>query len=131
MVRYKAYANITEPKQDDIIDLLLREAVFSYHAFRHALINLNLLIMEPNQTVETKKTGAQIEAETQRFLDEMGYSSSQRAMFFLGKALKRVVNIQRQDKKNKTALDMVNFNGTGRKDYPKYGGCHYGKRTTV
>ncbi|MCB0596020.1 MAG: hypothetical protein H6557_24475 [Lewinellaceae bacterium] len=109
--RYKAYANITEPKRDDIIDLLLREAVFSYHAFRHALINLNLLIMEPNQIVENKKTGDQIKAETQGFLDEMGYSSSQRAMFFLGKALKRVVNVQRQDKKNKTALDMVNFNG--------------------
>ncbi len=109
--RYKAYANITEPKRDDIIDLLLREAVFSYHAFRHALINLNLLIMEPNQMMENKKNWTQIEAETQEFLNEMGYSNNQRAMFFLGKALKRVVNVQRQDKKNKTALDMVNFNG--------------------
>lgn len=109
--RYKAYANITEPKRDDIIDLLLREAVFSYHAFRHALINLNLLLMEPNQTIENKKTWAQIEAETQEFLDEMGYTHNQRAMFFLGKALKRVVNVQRRDNKNKTALDMVNFNG--------------------
>lgn len=109
--RYKAYANIIEPKRDDIIDLLLREAVFSYHAFRHALINLNLLVMESDQTIENKKTWAQIEAETREFLDEMGYTNNQRAMFFLGKALKRVVNIQRQDKKNKTALDMVNFNG--------------------
>lgn len=109
--RYKAYANIIEPKRDDIIDLLLREAVFSYHAFRHALINLNLLVMESDQTIENKKTWAQIEAETRKFLDEMGYTNNQRAMFFLGKALKRVVNIQRQDKKNKTALDMVNFNG--------------------
>jgi CRISPR-associated protein Csh1 len=109
--RYKAYANISEPKRDDIIDLLLREAVFSYHAFRHALTNLNLLLMEPNQTIENKKTWAQIEAETQEFLDELGYTNNQHAMFFLGKALKRVVNVQRRDKKNKTALDMVNFNG--------------------
>jgi CRISPR-associated protein Csh1 len=109
--RYGAYANIQEPTREDIIDLLLREAVFSYHAFRQLLINLNLIIMEPNQTKVSQGGGAQIEADTLRFLDEMGYSTAQRAMFFLGKALKRVVSVQRKDSKNKTALDLVNFNG--------------------
>jgi CRISPR-associated protein Csh1 len=109
--RYEAYANIQKPKRDDILDLLLREAVFSYHAFRQILINLKLLNMETNQDAERKKTGAQVEAETRQFLDDMGYSDPQRAMFFLGKALKRVVRVQRDEGKNKTALDMVNFNG--------------------
>lgn len=109
--RYKAYANIQEPKRDDIIDALFREAVFSYQAFHQILKNLNLLIMEQKQDTGARGLGAQIEAQTLQFLDEMGYTAPQRAMFFLGKALKRVVRAQRSDGKTKTALDMVNFNG--------------------
>lgn len=109
--RYKAYANIQEPKRDDIIDALFREAVFSYQAFHQILKNLNLLIMEQKQDTGARGLGAQIEAQTLQFLDEMGYTAPQRAMFFLGKALKRVVRVQRSEDKSKTALDMVNFNG--------------------
>lgn len=109
--RYKAYPNIQKPDREDIIDSLLRTAVFSYQALRQQLLNLNLMIMEPDQNKASHVSGAQIESDTLRFLDEMGYTPSQRAMFFLGKALKRVVAVQRNDGKSKTALDMVNFNG--------------------
>lgn len=109
--RYEAYANIQKPKRDDIIDVLLREAVFSYQAFRIQLLNLNLIKMEPNQNKVNQERVSQIESETLLFLEDMGYTNSQRAMFFLGKALKRVVTVQRNDHKSKTALDMVNFNG--------------------
>lgn len=109
--RYEAYANIHKPERDDIIDSLLRTAVFSYQALRQQLLNLNLMIMEPDQNKVSHGGGSQIESDTLRYLDEMGYTSSQRAMFFLGKALKRVVAVQRSDSKSKTALDMVNFNG--------------------
>lgn len=109
--RYEAYDNIDKPRKEGILDALLREAVFSYLAFRQILIKLNLLIMEDNQGMSKREVAIKLAAQVSQFLDDMNYSQEQRAMFFLGKALKRVVSMQRKDGKAKTALDMVNFNG--------------------
>ncbi len=109
--RYPAYSNITDPKKEDIINALLRDAVFAYLAFRKVLIQLNLLKMDKDQKKAPGNYGAQLDAELNNFLNEMDYTAEQRALFFLGKALKRVVRVQREERKSKTALDMVNFNG--------------------
>lgn len=109
--RYEGYGNIQKPKGEVKIDTLLRNGVFTYLAFLQILKNLNLLDMEPKNETQAKDAAAQIQAETLQFLDDMGYTPHQRAMFFLGKALRQVVNVQRNEDKSKTALDMVNFNG--------------------
>lgn len=110
--RYEGYANIDKPIRGETIDSLLRNAVFTYLAFRKVLVNLKLLYMETTkQEISGRETAMYLQEETRIFLEDMGYSQHQRAMFFLGKALKQIVNVQRSDGKTKTALDMVNFNG--------------------
>lgn len=108
--RYRAYANIT-PSDKDYFAFSVRDSVFRYLAFMYALRQLNLLSTDyqtKKTTMEKKKNLGQ---EIEEFLSAMDYSTEQRALFFLGRALNRLVGAQNKKGHKKNALDKLNYNG--------------------
>lgn len=108
--RYAGYANIS-PMDKDKFDFAARDAVFKYMAFMHALSELDLL--EPTikfKQMEDNKPSS-IAQEEEAFLKAMDYSTEQKALFYLGRALHRLVSAQNQKSHKKNALDKLNYNG--------------------
>lgn len=112
--RYKSYTNV-RAYGDDYFGLAVRDSVFKYLAFIQVLRKLNLINMESEETTTTTEEASQDhERRINDFFERMQFSSSQKAMFFLGRMLNAVVYIQRE--KNKTMIDTVNYNGMDRDD---------------
>jgi CRISPR-associated protein Csh1 len=109
--RYKSYTNI-RAYDEQVFDFAIRDAVFKYLALIQVLKQLNLFInMEENVLPPNQSEGATngYSQKIYSFLDQMGYSNEQRALFFLGRMLSSVAFLQ--DGKKKNVLDKVNFNG--------------------
>jgi CRISPR-associated protein Csh1 len=109
--RYKSFTNIKE-YDDRSFDFAVRDSVFKYLAFFKVLKHLNLLtIMEENELPAMLYEGTVTDyaGKMYSFFDQMGYTTDQRALFFLGRMLNAVSYLQ--EGKKKTVLDKVNFNG--------------------
>jgi len=110
--RHKSYTNIRE-YDEEYFNFAIRDAVYKYLGIIQVFKQLNLLNkMEENETLEPSPLEAdanEISRKTYAFLDKMGYTPDQRAMFFLGRMLNTVTYLQKGKVKN--ALDKVNFNG--------------------
>lgn len=110
--RYRGYSNISPPAKENF-DFAVKEAVFRYHAFFQTLKKLDLLkenqpVMESEQTMIKSSPAESIEA----FFTTMDFSGEQKALFYLGRVLNRVVYEQTGKKGHKkNALDKLNFNG--------------------
>jgi len=110
--RHKSFTNIRE-YDEEYFNFAIRDAVYKYLGIIQVFKQLNLLNkMEENETLEPSPLEAdanEISRKTYAFLDKMGYTPDQRAMFFLGRMLNTVTYLQKGKVKN--ALDKVNFNG--------------------
>jgi len=110
--RYKSYTNIRE-YDEEYFNFAIRDAIYKYLGVIQVFKQLNLLNnMEENETFEPSSSEGdanEISRKTYAFLDKMGYTPDQRALFFLGRMLNTVTFLQ--NGKVKTALDKVNFNG--------------------
>jgi CRISPR-associated protein Csh1 len=112
--RYSSYTNIRKYGKD-YFDTAIRDSVFKYLAFIQVLKKLNLIDMEDydekNSEIEsTGNYGGQI----LQFFEKMDFNIEQKAMFFLGRMLNRVVYMQQG--KNKTVVNKINYNGMDRDD---------------
>lgn len=107
--RYRAYSNI-DSTSPDFFDIAARDAVFKYLAFIHTLNQLDLIqpTIKTQLMEEGKPTIAQ---EEEAFFKAMNYTSEQRALFHLGRALHRLVGEQNQKGHKKNTLDKLNYNG--------------------
>jgi CRISPR-associated protein Csh1 len=106
--RYNSYTNVQQYSKDYFY-IAVRDSVFKYLAFIQLLKQLNLIDMEDtNSTTENLKQYDQKESD---FFNEMNLNQEQRAMFYLGRMLNQVEYIQTKDKKKKTVIEKVNFNG--------------------
>ncbi len=112
--RYKAYANIYDPKKDDNFDYAAKDAVFRYLAFIYALRHLNQL-NNAKQMTPAKNVSQHIKEDLETFFDEMDYSTPQKALFYLGRAMNRVAFAQKDKGNRKRVLEKVNYNGMDEK----------------
>ncbi len=108
--RYKAYSNILISSKEKF-DYTVKDAVFKYLAFFTALQNLHLLkenVFNMEVTISKKNPAESIDS----FFSSMGYNNEQKALYYLGRVLNRVVYEQTGVKKHKkNALDKLNYNG--------------------
>lgn len=108
--RYRAYTNISISSKEKF-DFTVKDAVFRYLAFFTALQNLDLL-KENLFNMETSTTKKNPAESVDSFFIAMGYNDEQKALFYLGRVLNRVVYEQTGVKKHKkNALDKLNYNG--------------------
>lgn len=119
--RYKAYANIKPPGNDNF-DYAIRDGVFKYLALWLLIKKLNLL--KENQSVMEKEstlTAEEIAANEEAFCEGLGYTNAQKAMFYLGRVLSRVVYEQSVVKRHKkNALDKLNYNGMDKRTIVRF-----------
>jgi len=111
---HKAYSNIKEQTE---FDYAIKNSVNAYLAFIEALKKLNLIninTMDENitksETVETssKDYGQQVES----YFDKMGYTETQKALFYLGRILNQVAYAQKESSHpTKPILNKINYNG--------------------
>ena len=114
--RYKSYTNV-RAYGDDYFGLAVRDSVFKYLAFIQVLRKLNLINMESEETTTTTEEASQDhEQRINDFFERMQFSSSQKAMFYLGRILNTVVYMQVENKKNKTVIEKLNYNGMDKDD---------------
>ena len=112
--RYKSYTNI-RVYGDDYFGLAIRDSVFKYLAFMQVLRKLNLINMESEEpTTTTEETNQDHERRINDFFAQMQLNNSQRAMFFLGRMLNSVVYMQVENKKKRTVIEKLNYNGMDR-----------------
>lgn len=112
--RYESYKNVRQYGKD-YFGLAIRDSVFKYLAFFKVLKKLNLIDMEQEQNADlTEQTGNEYEKNIQDFFIRMGFDDSQKAMFFLGRILNKVVYMQKD--KNKTVIEKINYNGMDKDD---------------
>lgn len=109
--RYMAYPNIQ--KQDNF-DFAVRDSVFRYLALFYFLEQLTPSTVENQKNLENPEkiepnASPNFGEKIQLFFEQMNYSPSQKAMFYLGRMLNTVVHLQ--EGKSKTVLDKVKFNG--------------------
>ena len=112
--KHRAYANVREQSN---FDYAISNAINIYLAFLEVLKKLNLLKynkMEENnellQPVEevTNDYGKRIES----FFIKMGYTESQKALFYLGRVLSQVAYAQsKKNHQTKPVLNKINYNG--------------------
>lgn len=113
--RYESYTNVTKSAKD-----YFRNAIYvsisRYFAFIEVLKQLNLITMDTenlqNSTHESDVN--QYERNIQSFFERMALTAQQKAMFYLGRMLNTVANIQKD--KKKTVIDKVNYNGMDKDD---------------
>lgn len=112
--RYRGYSNISQPVKDNF-DFALKDAVFKYIAFFYALRKLDLLKENlPEMEIETTAKKINPSESIEAFFTTMHYNVEQKALFYLGRVLSRVVFEQSDPSKKghkKNALDKLNFNG--------------------
>mgnify|MGYP001267180146 CR=1 FL=1 len=112
--RYRGYSNILQPVKDNF-DFALKDAVFKYIAFFYALRKLDLLKENlSDMDIETTAKKINPSESIEAFFLTMHYTTEQKALFYLGRVLSRVVFEQSDPSKKghkKNALDKLNFNG--------------------
>jgi len=104
--RHKSFTNVRSMYKE--FDFAAKDAVFGYMAFIYSLKKLNLI---KNLPPMDEKSINDIAKELDSFFEAMEYNSSQKALFFLGKALTQVGLAQEKKGNKKTVLNKVNFNG--------------------
>jgi len=104
--RHKSFTNVRSMYKE--FDYAAKDAVFGYMAFIYSLKKLNLI---KNLPPMDEKPINDIAKELESFFEAMEYNSSQKALFFLGKALTQVGLAQEKKGNKKTVLNKVNFNG--------------------
>ena len=114
--RYKGYANqkrYERHKAGEMFDFKAKDAVFSYLALFLSLQKLQLLQNKLfDMEMEKMETKPRLSEGVEAFLDGMTFNQQQRALFYLGRVLNRVVYEQSGVKKHKkNALDKLNYNG--------------------
>jgi len=113
--RHKAYSNVREK---DKTDYALKEATYSYLALFNALTNLNLLkeelFMENNEELDLNKVTEEMTygEKVELFFEKMGYTDSQKALFYLGRALNMIGNAQAaKSHDTKPVMNKLNYSG--------------------
>jgi len=117
--KHRAYSNIREQSN---FDYAIFNDVMDYLAFFQFLKKLNLLNqnnMEKNienvKPIENAKTDYAQRIEN--FFSDMGYNASQKALFYLGRALNQVAYAQYlKSHKNKPVLNKLDYNGMDKGD---------------
>ncbi|ADF51861.1 CRISPR-associated protein [Zunongwangia profunda SM-A87] len=118
--RYRSYTNVKDYSQSgkknnqDYLKWAIRDSVFKYHAFIQLLKKLNLIDMEQSTSnaTEGKPENKYDQAIDEFFIEmDMTHKSQQKAMFYLGRMLHAVENIQLKKQIKKTVIHLVNFNG--------------------
>ncbi len=105
--RYKSFTNVRNKYEN--FDYAAKDAVYGYMAFIYSLKQLNLI--KNLSVMDKEKPKSNIAEQEEKFFGAMDYTSAQKALFFLGKALNRVGYEQEQHKNKKTVLNKINFNG--------------------
>jgi CRISPR-associated protein Csh1 len=106
--RYRSYSNITFKPEN--FDFAIRDSVIKYHFLLNLLKSLNLTDMEENEkpipeTVESTD-------KLQQFFIDMGYSTQQQALYWLGRIINKVGTAQyKKGHQQKPVLNKINYNG--------------------
>lgn len=103
------------------LDKNIKEYTFKYLAFIHSLKELKLLdkevmkLTKENVVINEEEDLNQVVdfiAERERFLEEQGFSSAAKGLFYMGALLYEIGNAQyRQKHKNKPILDKIDYQG--------------------
>ncbi len=111
--RYEAYKNIALQNE---FDFALREGVFGYACFMISLRKLKILIsMEATSSSDSSVIEVNLGQKINRFFSEMGYTTEQQALFFLGRMVNTIARVQYAQKhKHKPILDKLDYNGMDR-----------------
>ncbi|MFA0960316.1 TM1802 family CRISPR-associated protein [Roseivirga sp. BDSF3-8] len=112
--RHNSYKNIYAHNE---LDYALHEATMKYHALLLLLDRLYPIpTMETDNTIEKEPEEKDYYQRIDTFMERVGYEqSAQRALFFLGIALKKVADKQKEKGySKKPVLNKVNFNGMDR-----------------
>jgi len=105
--RYRSFTNVRSMYKD--FDFAVKDAVFGYMAFIYSLKKLNLI--KRSSYMNTDKPISDIAKDLENFFKELEYSSSQVALFYLGRALSQAGRAQQKKGNKKTVLNKINFNG--------------------
>ena len=115
---YERYASYTNIYGKNPFDFAIRNGVFQYLALFKVIQQLNLFNkMEETELKEVEDTIEQIELSVsqqkiERFFAKMEYTSSQKAMFYLGRAVNSVAIEQyKKGYESKPVLAKLNYNG--------------------
>lgn len=110
--RYRSFTNVSPQSE---FDFALRDAVVQYQAFSQLLTKLNQITSSLKTTPMSELPG--MDQEEISFLKELNYSKDQTALFYLGRALSRIVWKQSGPGKGhrKNMLDKLNYNGMDRR----------------
>jgi CRISPR-associated protein Csh1 len=108
--RYRSFTNIF-PQSN--FDFALRDAVVQYQAFIRLLSQLNQISL-PLKTTPMSEPQT-IDQEERAFLEKLDYTEDQTALFYLGRALSRIVQEQSKKGHKKNMLDKLNYNGMDRR----------------
>ncbi|MCB0629026.1 MAG: TM1802 family CRISPR-associated protein [Saprospiraceae bacterium] len=104
--RYRSFTNIF-PQPN--FDFALRDAVVQYQSFIRLLSQLNQISL-PLKTTPMSEPQT-IDQEERAFLEKLDYNEDQTALFYLGRALSRIVREQSKKGHKKNMLDKLNYNG--------------------
>ena len=119
--RYKSYPNIYSQYPD--FDFAVKDATFKYSALFTSLQKLGLLTK--NENFMDKKSNVQTTAisnNPEDFFEKMAYKDSQKALFYLGRALNTIAFAQQQQKHaSKPILNKLNYNGMDKDDILRLG----------
>lgn len=115
---YKRYTSYTNIYGKNPFDFAIRNGVFQYLALFKVIQQLNLFNnMEESELKEVEGAPEQIELsenqqKIERFFTKMDYTPSQKAMFYLGRAVSSVAIEQyKKGYESKPVLAKLNYNG--------------------
>jgi len=116
--RYESFTNIWK---NENFDFAIKDAVFKYAAFMHALESLKLLKnMEETEEIiipEENETTPGFQQKIEQFFAKMHYTEDQKALFYLGRVLSSVAYAQYQKGyETKPVMNKLNYNGMDKKD---------------
>ncbi|WP_297338407.1 TM1802 family CRISPR-associated protein [Algoriphagus sp.] len=109
--RYAAFPNI---RKNDSFDFAIKDAVFKYSALIYALKKLNLITMEKKEIepLENQEVKPDFQQRIDNFFEKMGYGTSEKTMFYLGRILSTIAYAQyKKGHESKPVLNKINFNG--------------------
>ncbi|WP_439490707.1 TM1802 family CRISPR-associated protein [Algoriphagus sp.] len=109
--RYAAFPNI---RKNDSFDFAIKDAVFKYSALIYSLKKLNLVNMETEEIepLENQDSKPDFQQRIENFFEKMGYGTSEKTMFYLGRILSSIAYAQyKKGHESKPVLNKINFNG--------------------
>ena len=119
--RYESYPNVYSDYAS--FDFAVKDATFKYSALFKSLQNLGLLTK--NEIFMDHKSDTQTTAisnSPEDFFEKMAYKDSQKALFYLGRALNTIAFAQQQQKHaSKPILNKLNYNGMDKDDILRLG----------